>query len=285
MKNDKNGQDIPEFKKPDHGHNSEDDALLRKRFSRIKHKIIVMSGKGGVGKSTVAVNLAVGLAQKGKKVGLLDIDIHGPSIPKLLHLDKKSLGANLKGEIMPVEYDVNLKVISVAFMLPKQNDAVIWRGPLKTSLIKQFLKDVNWGELDYLIVDSPPGTGDEIISVSQLINDPDGSVIVTTPQQLSIIDVEKAVTFCSKVNLPILGIVENMSGFICPDCGKKSDIFTSGGGKKLAEDLKLEFLGEIPIDPNVVISCDTGKPFITDYSKGASNSFEEILKKIINAGK
>lgn len=206
----------------------------------MKHKIIVLSGKGGVGKSTVATNIAVSLSLKEKIVGLMDIDIHGPSIPKMLGLE----GIQLKGSeegLLPVKYSERLRVISIGFILQSENSAVIWRAPLKHKLIREFLVDVKWGSLDYLIMDSPPGTGDEPLSIVQLMEDPNGAVIVTTPQDIALTDVRKAITFCRNVGLPIIGVIENMSGFICPYCDRKVDIFKAGGGQEMAAKMGIPF--------------------------------------------
>jgi len=261
-----------------------DKQALESRMCRIGRKILVLSGKGGVGKSTVAANLAASLALSGKKVGLLDIDIHGPSIPQLFNLTGQhaQIGES-EHTIMPVEYSSNLKVMSIGFLLPNQDDAVIWRGPLKMGIIKQFLKDVEWGDLDYLIVDSPPGTGDEPLSIVQLLPNPDGAVIVTTPQQLSIDDVKKCINFAHKVNLKVLGVVENMSGFVCPDCGSKIDIFSKGGGEKMAAEMNVPYLGSIPIDKDIVDACESGKPYLSEYADStAALAFNAIIKKLEN---
>ena len=254
---------------------------IRDRMSQIKHKILVLSGKGGVGKSTVAANLAVALSLAGKSVGLLDIDIHGPSIPKILNLEDKEL--MIFGDaIMPVPVSANLVVMSIGFMLKGRDNPVIWRGPMKYQMIKQFLKDVEWGQLDYLIIDSPPGTGDEPLSVIQLLEKPDGAVIVTTPQQLALSDVRKGVSFCRSLNLPVIGVIENMSGFVCPKCGEKTDIFKSGGGENMALEMNIPFLGRIPIDPQIVDACDSGQPYIEKYkNSNAANSFNEAIKPIL----
>ncbi len=237
---------------------------LDKRLSRIKHKVLILSGKGGVGKSTVAVNLAVSLAAAGKKVGLLDVDIHGPSIPKMLGLENMPLHGT--GEsISPLEVGDNLRVMSIGLLLRNTDEAVIWRGPMKMGVIKQFLSDVEWGDLDYLIIDSPPGTGDEPLSVAQLIPDAAGAVIVTTPQSVALIDVRKCVTFCKQLNLPVIGVVENMSGFVCPHCGERTDLFKSGGGGEMADDMDVPFLGAIPFDPAIVLAADQGEPFIVKH--------------------
>lgn len=230
-------------------------------MENIKHKFLILSGKGGVGKSTIAVNLAVWLSMQGKNVGLLDIDIHGPSIPKLLALDNKGLQAE-GGKIKPILYNDTLKVMSIGFLLPDENNAVVWRGPMKHNLIKQFISEVDWGQLDYLVVDSPPGTGDEPLSVVQLIGSADGAIIITTPQQLSIVDVKKCITFCRQLNLPVLGVIENMSGFVCPQCNSRIEIFKSKGGEQMAKEHGIPFLGSIPIDCDMVSACDSGKPFV-----------------------
>jgi ATP-binding protein involved in chromosome partitioning len=254
---------------------------IRQRIRQIKHQILVLSGKGGVGKSTVAVNLAVSLALAGKKVGLLDIDIHGPSIPKILNLEGRNLQA--AGQtILPIEMVENLKVMSIGFLLRGSDDAVIWRGPMKYQMIKQFLKDVDWGNLDFLIVDSPPGTGDEPLSIVQLLENADGAIIVTTPQEVALSDVRKCITFCRNLNLPVLGVLENMSGFVCPKCGEKTDVFKSGGGEIMAKEMHVPFLGRIPIDPQIVEACDSGRPFVYHYNQSqTAKTFEEILNPIL----
>ncbi|MGB2862149.1 MAG: iron-sulfur cluster carrier protein MrpORP [Sedimentisphaerales bacterium] len=254
---------------------------IRQRVKRIKHQIIVLSGKGGVGKSTVAVNLAVSLALSGKRVGLLDIDIHGPSIPKILNLEGKAIQA-AGDTILPIEMLENLKVMSIGFLLRGSNDAVIWRGPMKYQMIKQFLKDVQWGDLDFLIVDSPPGTGDEPLSVVQLLENADGAIIVTTPQEVALSDVRKGITFCRNLNLPVIGVLENMSGFVCPKCGERTDIFKSGGGEIMANEMHVRFLGRIPIDPQIVRACDSGRPFVYHYNQTqTAKAFEKILNSIL----
>jgi len=246
----------------------------------IKHKIMILSGKGGVGKSTIATNLAVSLALNGLDVGLMDIDIHGPNIPKMLGIeDAKVQGKDDK--IIPVSYGGNLKVMSIAFLLPKRDDPIIWRGPLKGNLIRQFIEQTEWGDLDYLVIDSPPGTGDEPLTIAQLIKDIDGTVIVTTPQDVALLDSRKAINFSKALNIPILGIIENMSGFICPNCGTLTEIFKSGGGEKAAKEMDVPFLGKIPIDPQIVVASDDGKPYVYFYGKSkASSIFEEIVSKI-----
>jgi len=256
---------------------------LLKRMCQVKHKVLVLSGKGGVGKSTVAVNMAISLALAGKRVGLLDVDIHGPSIPKMLGLNNHRPMTQGEATIIPVIFDNKIKVISIAFFLPSTDDAVIWRGPLKMSVIRQFLRDVEWGELDYLVIDSPPGTGDEPLSVIQLIEDASGAVIVTTPQEVALADVRKSINFCRKVNLRVLGVIENMSGFVCPDCGALHEIFKSGGGEKMAKEMGVPFLGKVPIDSDIVVSCDTGKPFCQNYEgTKTADAFGAIVNPILN---
>ena len=250
---------------------------LQARLCRIQHKIVVLSGKGGVGKSTVAVNLATALALHGLRVGLLDVDIHGPSVPTMLGLEGESLKGN-PGELFPVEFG-GLKVMSLGFLLQNPDDAVIWRGPMKMGVIKQFLTDVNWGDLDYLIIDAPPGTGDEPLSLCQLIQPLTGAVIVTTPQKIAAIDVRKSISFCRRVNVPVLGVVENMSGFVCPKCGELTQILPEGGGRKIASDMKVPFLGAIPIDPGIAQSGDTGKVFIYHSSQTPTG---KIMQDIID---
>ncbi|MDT8390658.1 MAG: Mrp/NBP35 family ATP-binding protein [Lentisphaeria bacterium] len=242
--------------------------LLRRRLARIKNTLVVLSGKGGVGKSTVAVNLAVSLAMEGKKVGLLDVDIHGPSVPVMLGVVRERVTCGPEG-LIPIE-TAGVKVMSIAFVLDDPDAAVIWRGPMKMGVIEQFLKDVNWGELDYLIVDCPPGTGDEPLSVVQLLQKPTGAVVVTTPQEVAAADVRKSIDFCRKLNLPVLGVVENMSGFACPDCGNVTAIFGTGGGERLATDNGVPFLGGIPIDPAVTAAGDAGQSFVHRFAKSAS---------------
>ena len=258
-----------------------EDQKINKRMSEIKHKLLVLSGKGGVGKSTVAVNLAVALAAAGRRVGLLDIDIHGPSVPKLLGIDGMTLQGTEKS-IHPFAIGENLRIMSIGFLLRSADDAVIWRGPMKFNVIKQFLGDVEWGELDYLIVDSPPGTGDEPLSVAQLINGADGAVIVTTPQDVALIDVRKCITFCRQLSLPVIGVVENMSGFVCPKCGERTEIFKSGGGRRMAEDMGVPFLGSVPVDPGIVTASDDGKPYVANFPESeAGRIFAAIAAPVL----
>ncbi len=253
-----------------------DRQALESRLCRIRHKVVVLSGKGGVGKSTVAVNIAVALRMAGKRVGLLDVDIHGPSVPTMLGLENEKLQGGADG-LLPVDL-AGLKVMSLGFLLNDQDQAVIWRGPMKNGVIKQFIKDVAWGDLDYLIVDSPPGTGDEPLSVCQLIGKLDGAVVVTTPQKVAAVDVRKSITFCRQLGVPVLGVVENMSGFVCPKCGEISAVFSSGGGQRIATGMNVPFLGSIPIDPLITESCDNGRPFVRHF---AASPTAEIMQEII----
>lgn len=254
--------------------------LIKFRLSRIKNKITVLSGKGGVGKSTVAVNLAFSLALEGYKTGLLDVDIHGPSTPTMLGLVNTSVYSN--GRFLEPATVGNLKVMSIGFLLGDQDAAVIWRGPMKMNVIKQFIGEVEWGELDYLIVDCPPGTGDEPLSVIQLLGDPDGAVLVTTPQEVASADVRKSVSFCRQLNLPVLGFIENMSGFACPECGTVTPIFSEGGGDSLSEKYDIPLIGRIPFEPLVGRAGDQGKPFVQRFSDTkAAQEFKKAVEIII----
>jgi len=257
---------------------------IKVRMSKIKHKIAVMSGKGGVGKSTVTVNLAIAFAMHGytNSVGVLDADITGPCVPKIMGLHGQRLQAGPVG-IFPVIGPMGIKVVSMDFLLPNDETPVIWRGPLKARAIAEFLSDIVWGELEFLFIDLPPGTGDEALSIMQLIPEMDGVVIVTIPSEVSQVVVKKAVTFSRKLNIPVIGIIENMSGFICPRCGAEINIFKVGGGRKIAEDLAIPFLGRIPIDPKICEDSDKGVPFIVEHANSpAAKAFMEIVKKIEN---
>lgn len=255
--------------------------LIQTRMKKIKRKILVLSGKGGVGKSTVSVNLAAALALSGNRVGLLDVDIHGPSIPKLLSLENASVTGSEK-LINPVSVNISggaLSVMSIGLLLSSRDEAVVWRGPRKFGVIKQFLRDVEWGELDYLIIDFPPGTGDEPLAAVQLIGDADGAVVVTTPQEVSVQDVRRCLDFCQQVNLPVLGVVENMSGFVCPKCNEHIDIFGKDGGKTMANEMNVPYFGEIPIEPVVVASGDAGVPVVQSYPDSqTTKSFFRIVE-------
>lgn len=266
-------------------HESDADFIARQRLQNklncIKHKIVVMSGKGGVGKSTVAVNLATALLQAGNKVGLLDVDVHGPSIPTMLGLENATLSGTQE-ELLPVDLD-GLKIMSVGFLLSSPDQAVIWRGPMKISVIRQFLENVDWGELDYLIIDCPPGTGDEPLSVCQLIGHLDGAVVVTTPQRVATVDVRKSISFCRQISLKVLGIIENMSGFVCPKCGEITEILPSGGGGKMAEEMGVPFLGAIPLDPQVAQAGDSGQAFLRHYTASPTAAImQKLIKPILN---
>jgi Mrp family chromosome partitioning ATPase len=244
-----------------HGHDAhaERAEAVKERMTQIKHKVIVLSGKGGVGKSTVAVNLAMSLALSGKQVGLLDVDLHGPTVPQLLGLGRAT-PAVLGETLIPIDVGDNLKIMSIGFLLGDREDAVVWRGPMKANMIEQFLSDVDWGELDYLIIDSPPGTGDEPLAVCQAIGKMDGAVIVTTPQETALVNVRRSVRFCSLLNLPVLGVIENMAGFVCPHCGQVTHVFSRGGGSSMADKAGVPFLGSIPLDPAIVEAGDSGRP-------------------------
>ncbi|MBN1556824.1 MAG: Mrp/NBP35 family ATP-binding protein [Lentisphaerae bacterium] len=260
----------------------------RQRIAGIKHRILVLSGKGGVGKSSVAANLVLALAAQGRRVGLLDVDVHGPSIPRILGVD--GFPAELAGPdrasalLQTIPVTDRLRVMSLGFLLENRDTAVIWRGPMKYSVIKQFIEDVDWGELDYLVVDSPPGTGDEPLSVAQLLGTPAHAVVVTTPQELSLADVRRCVTFCRKVQVSLLGLVENMSGFVCPHCGGKTDIFKSGGGRKLAAEMNVPFLGSIPLDPRLVEAADAGTAYLERFpDTETARAFQHIVKAVVTA--
>lgn len=272
-----------------HGNDATDEAMkekqLKNRMDKITHKIVVLSGKGGVGKSTVAVNLATALALSGKRVGLLDVDVHGPSVPTMLGLTEQSISADDEGMIPVMIPSLNnLAVVSVGFLLGEVDSPVIWRGPMKAGVIKQLLGEVKWGDLDYLIVDCPPGTGDEPLSVIQMMVNVDGAVIVTTPQEVSAIDVSKSINFCGKLALPVIGIIENMSGFVCPHCGEVTNIFNRGGGKRLSEKYSIPFLGDIPIDPAIGVAGDLGVPVVEKHrGSPVAKMYESIASRISGA--
>ncbi len=260
----------------------QENELIKMRMGKIKHKIAIISGKGGVGKSLVTVNLATGLAKNGRegKVAIFDADLTGPCVPKMMGIKSDKLIAGPPG-IFPAVGDEGVKVVSMALLLPSVESPVIWRGPLKMGAIRQFLGEVAWGPLDFLLVDLPPGTGDESLSVLQLLPEMDGVVIVTIPSEVSQEIVKKAVTFARKMNVPIFGIVENMSGLVCPHCGETINVFGEGGGKKVAQDMGLEFLGSIPMDPKISADSDEGTPFVIRHPDSpASKAFGEIIEKI-----
>ncbi|KJE93309.1 nucleotide-binding protein 2 [Capsaspora owczarzaki ATCC 30864] len=254
-------------------------------LKNVKHVVLVLSGKGGVGKSTVSVQIALSLVAAGHKVGLLDVDLCGPSIPTMLHLQNHKVHQCPQGWV-PVfaDQEQRLSVMSIAFLLDRQDDPVVWRGPKKTAMIKQFLADVYWGELDYLIVDTPPGTSDEHISMVENLRkvSPDGAVLVTTPQAVSTNDVKKELNFCIKAHLPILGIVENMSGFVCPHCAECSNVFSSKGGELLAAEFKVPFLGRVPLDPLLTQSLESGQSFVALYPESATRTaIDAIVKPLL----
>jgi Mrp family chromosome partitioning ATPase len=257
---------------------------LRSRMSQIQHKILVLSGKGGVGKSTVAVNLSAALAMAGKRVGLLDVDIHGPSIPKMLHIEGATItgGENTLYPVKVIYRPGIISIMSIGFLLREKDDAVIWRGPRKFGVIRQFLKDVDWGELDYLVVDSPPGTGDEPLAVAELVERADGALVVTTPQDVAVQDVRRCVVFCRKMNLPVLGVIENMSGFTCPKCGERVQIFGADGGRAMAEEMDVLYLGSVPIEPEVVASGDSGIPMVKAHPHSeTAKAFGRIVRILL----
>jgi len=256
--------------------------LISSTLARIKHKLFIMSGKGGVGKSSVTVNLAAALAAKGFKVGVLDVDIHGPSVPTLLGL-KGTLDVDRGSLVMPKQYNENLSAVSMESLLKDPDQAVLWRGPMKTSAIRQFVSDVQWGDLDFLLIDSPPGTGDEPMTVLKTI--PDAlCVVVTTPQEVSLSDVRKSINFLQYANANILGVVENMSGLVCPHCNKSIDLFKKGGGEELAEKYGLDFLGAIPLDPATVVAGDRGTPVVLlEEESFARDAFLKLSEKVAEA--
>ncbi|CAI2176183.1 15312_t:CDS:2 [Funneliformis geosporum] len=259
--------------------------FIKERMNSVKHKILILSGKGGVGKSTFTSQLGFALANdENIQVGIMDIDVCGPSIPKIMGLEGEQIHQSLSGWSAVYVQD-NLGVMSIGFMLSNPDDAIIWRGPKKNGLIKQFLKDVDWGDLDFMLVDTPPGTSDEHLSIIQYLKESgiDGAVIITTPQEVALQDVRKEIDFCRKVKIPIIGVVENMSGFVCPKCKGESVIFspTTGGAKKMAEDVKIPFLGSIPLDPRIGKACDTGVSFLDEYSDSpASKAYLDIITEI-----
>ncbi len=253
------------------------DQMIEGSLSKIKHKLFVMSGKGGVGKSSLAANIAVGFSRKGFKIGLMDVDLHGPSIARIMGVESLLDISPDKFVIPALKY--GLKVVSMQSLLPeeKRDGAVIWRGPAKTGVIRQFIADVQWGELDYLIIDSPPGTGDEPLTVAHCVPDAQ-ALIVTTPQDIALADVRKSINFCKVIKMNILGLIENMGPFPCPGCGKIIELFKCGGGERTAKQMGLDFLGTVPFDPRVVKACDTGIPVL---SQDVSGPFSEAIDRVI----
>jgi Mrp family chromosome partitioning ATPase len=257
--------------------------IIKNSLSLVKHKFIVMSGKGGVGKTSVAANLAIALSKEGARVGLMDVDLHGPDIPGILGL-KGVLEANVDGQIKPKPYSEKLEVVSVGSMAGDPDKAMIWRGPLKLQVIRRFISDVQWGMLDYLIIDSPPGTGDEPLTVAQTIPDAK-AIIVTMPQKISLDDVRRSINFCREVKMEIFGLIENMSGFVCPHCGESIDLFGTGGGFRTATAMKIPFLGRIPVDDRMVKCADAGKSYTEEYQDSeATKEFNQVVEKILNQG-
>jgi ATP-binding protein involved in chromosome partitioning len=261
---------------------NQQDEMIQNNLARVRRKILVMSGKGGVGKSTVASYLALVLSEKGKKVGLLDVDLHGPSVGRLMNV-QGGLDMAEEGVVRPYGFSDNLGIVSLEMLLGDRDTAVIWRGPLKISAIRQFISDIDWGDLDLLIVDSPPGTGDEPLTVAQTIPDAE-ALIITTPQEISLADVRKSINFCRQVKMHIIGVIENMSGFTCPHCGKKISIFGSGGGKKMADQMGISFLGEIPLDSQMVEMGDKGRldTLLEMTDTEMNKAYEMIVSRIIN---
>ena len=258
---------------------AEQDAAVKASLQKIKHKFMVMSGKGGVGKTSTSVNLAMALAQKGFKVGIMDVDMHGPDIPRMLGLEGMlDLSENQK--LSPMRYSENLSAVSIESLTQNKDDAIIWRGPIKYSAIRQFIADVEWGDIDYLIIDSPPGTGDEPLTIAQVISDAK-AIIVTTPQEVALADVRKSINFCKTVKMEIFGLIENMSGFACPHCGELVDLFGSGGGEKTAVAMGVNFLGKIPFDQNVVACGDAGISYQEKYADSpVTKVFEDITERM-----
>lgn len=254
-------------------------ADVKETLSHITHKLMVMSGKGGVGKSSVSVNLATALATMGHKVGLMDVDIHGPDIPRMLGI-KGDLHVNDARKIIPAQYSSILSVVSIESLMPDKDAAIIWRGPAKHGAIRQFVGDVAWGDLDYLIIDAPPGTGDEPLTVAQLIKDA-RAVIVTTPQEVALADVRKSIRFCRDVNMEIFGLVENMSGYTCPKCGEVLDIFGTGGGERTAGEQGIPFLGKIPLDPSLVAFGDAGRSIqVENPASPVTKAFRTLAREV-----
>lgn len=248
-------------------------------LGKIKHKFLIMSGKGGVGKSSTTVNLAIALANKGFKVGIIDVDLHGPDIPRMLGLEGfPKVSDDMK--LIPMNYNDNLKVISIESLMPDKDEAVIWRGPVKFAAIRQFLGEVEWGELDYLLIDAPPGTGDEPLTIAQQITDA-RAVIVTTPQEVALADVRKSINFCHVVKMDIFGMIENMSGYTCPHCNETVDLFGTGGGERTAKELGINFLGRVPFDPRMVACGDSGKCMQNeDKDAPVSKAFASIADRM-----
>jgi ATP-binding protein involved in chromosome partitioning len=256
------------------------ESAMRASLSKIKRKLIVMSGKGGVGKSSTAVNLALALARNGARVGLLDVDLHGPDIPRMLGLSGM-LEISAEQQLIPKKYNQNLAAVSIESLTGGKDDAIIWRGPMKYSVIQQFIGQVAWGTLDFLIIDAPPGTGDEPLTIAQTIPDAQ-AVIVTTPQEVSLADVRKSINFCKTVKMPVFGLVENMSGLVCPHCNCEIDLFGSGGGERTAAQMGIAFLGRVPFDPEMVSCGDNGIAYQEQHADSAvTRAFKAIADRLM----
>ena len=260
-------------------------ANLSDHLSGVKHVILVLSGKGGVGKSTVATQIALGLKEKGKKVGLLDVDLCGPSVPKMFSVEGKDIHQCPEGWLpVYVDKEQELGVMSIAFLLDDKDDAIVWRGPKKSAMIKQFLSDVVWRDIDYLIIDTPPGTSDEHLAVIENLKayNPDGAILVTTPQAVAVGDVVRELTFCKKTHIPIIGVIENMSGFVCPHCNECTNVFSKGGGESLAKKYHVPFLGCIPLDPQLTQCLEEGKSFVEHFKASHTMAaLNKVLDKLI----
>jgi len=262
---------------------AEKDAAVKESLGKIKNKIIVMSGKGGVGKTSTSVNLSIALANAGHKVGIMDVDLHGPDVPRMLGI-QGTPELTLNDKLSPLKYSENLKAISIESFIPGKDDAIIWRGPLKYAAIRQFIGDVDWGELDFLVIDSPPGTGDEPLTVAQIISDAK-AIIVTTPQEIALADVRKSINFCKTLKMEIFGLIENMSSLSCPHCGHMIDLFGSGGGEKTARETGIRFLGNIPFDPKVVACGDSGACYQDENAESpVTKAFVSVAEAVSKLG-
>jgi Mrp family chromosome partitioning ATPase len=262
---------------------AEQKVKVESSLQKIKNKFIVMSGKGGVGKTSTSVNLATALANKGFKVGIMDVDLHGPDVPRMLGVEGM-LDLNQSHRLNPASAGENLKVVSIESLMPTKDDAIIWRGPLKFSAIQQFIGDVEWGELDFLVIDCPPGTGDEPLTVAQTISDA-RAIIVTTPQEIALADVRKSINFCKAVKMQLFGVIENMSGFACPHCGEMIDLFVTGGGEKTAREFGFAFLVRIPFDQNVFSCGDAGARYLDVHvNSRVTKAFDAIAEKMSKLG-
>ena len=262
---------------------AEKDAAVKESLGKIKNKILVMSGKGGVGKTSTSVNLAIALASAGHKVGIMDVDLHGPDVPRMLGI-QGTPELTLNNKLSPLKYSENLKAISIESFIPSKDDAIIWRGPLKYAAIRQFIGDVDWGELDFLVIDSPPGTGDEPLTVAQIISDAK-AIIVTTPQEIALADVRKSINFCKTLKMEIFGLIENMSSLSCPHCGQMIDLFGSGGGERTARETGIRFLGNIPFDPKVVACGDSGACYQDENTESpVTKAFISVAEAVSKLG-